>query len=595
MTAALWTAAVLLPLLLVVALVGARGAGRDGAAYRSMVRLAPLATAPALGLTLLPPDVDRAVARLEVPWLLLGTSVGLDPVGRALTVVSVVLYAAALAAVSRTHTRRAGGLQAFLLVSFVGNLGVYAATDTVTFYLAFAVMSFSAVGLVLHERTAAARRAGRVYLVLTVLSETAVLGALVLTAAAGGMRLADAPAAVAGSGSTDVIVALLLVGFGVKAGLVPLHVWLPLAHPAAPPPASAVLSGAMVKAGMVGWIRFLPLGEVDLAAWGRVLVVLALLGAFGAVVLGMGQRDPKVVLAYSTVSQMGYISAVLGVALAQPALAPAAVVAAAVYAVHHGLAKGALFLGVPVWREHGAGPARWLVVAGLVVAGLAVVGAPFTSGSLGKYATKTAVEGVALGGLDLVAVLPLVATGSTVLLVRCAYLLHRGDMDDRPLRSDPQLPAWVVLVVTSVALPWWVTARWLPSSAVPGLDPVTLWDATWPVLLGLAGGAAVWWRTGTGRPDPLRGRAQQVPAGDLLVLEERAAGRVLRAVRRAVGPLGRGRDRGVGLVRDGGRQLGLRLEGPVGAAARALGSYRGSGVVLLTLLVLAVLVQEVLA
>ena len=164
------------------------------------------------------------------------------------------------------------------------------------------------------------------------------------------------------------------------------------------------------------------------------------------------QRDPKVVLAYSTVSQMGYLSAVVGIALAQPALAPAAVASAVVYAVHHGLAKGALFLGVPVWKHHRSDRSRWLVVGGLTIAGLAVVGAPFTSGALGKYATKTAVEGANLWGLDLVQVLPFVATVSTVLLTRFTWLLLHTEPDPLPVGSDPELPAWLVIVLAALVL-----------------------------------------------------------------------------------------------------------------------------------------------
>lgn len=77
-------------------------------------------------------------------------------------------------------------------------------------------------------------------------------------------RLADVPAAVAASPLRNELIVLLLVSLGIKAGLVPLHVWLPLAHPVAPTPASAVLSGAMIKAGLLGWLRFIPFG---LAAW----------------------------------------------------------------------------------------------------------------------------------------------------------------------------------------------------------------------------------------------------------------------------------------------------------------------------------------
>lgn len=583
--AVVWGAATVVPLLVAVLLLGSRP---SSGLHRRSVQLAQLALLPALVLTMLPPDENGTVAAAEASWLLLGTSVGLDPVGRALLVVAVVLYAAALTAVGWRRTRRAGPLEAFLLVTFVGNMGVYGAADAVTFYLSFAVMSFAAAGLVLHERTPLAHHAGRVYLALAVLSETAVLGAVLLTVAAGGLHLADAPAAVAESPYTGLIVVLLIIGFGIKTGLVPVHVWLPLAHPAAPPAASAVLSGAMVKAGLVGWVRFLPLGEAALPGLGTVLVVLALLGAVGAALLGLGQRDPKVVLAYSTVSQMGYLGAVVGIALAEPRLAEAAVASAAVYAVHHGLAKGALFLGVPVWKHHRADRARWMVMGGLALACLAVVGAPFTSGALGKYATKRAVEGVALGALDPVHLLPFVATGSTVLLVRFLWLLVHTSADPLPAGHDPELGAWIAIVLTSLALPWWVAAAWLPVTAVPGLDPVTVWGATWPVLLGLVMSAGGLVLAGA----RLRARVQQVPAGDLLVLEEQALRRVGQAGRRTWQPVTAARIRATKAVLSGLRGLAAPAGRALDPVVAMLESYRGSGVIMLLLLVVLVLVQQ---
>lgn len=590
----LWASAVLLPLLLAAVLVATRPTGDPPPSWlhRWSVRLAQLALLPALALTLLPPDELGTVAALEVPWLLLSTTVALDPAGRALLLVAVVLYAAALTAVSWRHTLRAAELEAFLLVSFVGNLGVYAATDAATFYLAFAVMSFAAAGLVLHERTAVAYRAARVYLTLTVISEAAVLGALILTVGAGGLDLADAPAAVAASPHTSLIVALLVVGFGVKAGLVPLHLWLPLAHPVAPPAASAVLSGAMVKAGLVGWLRFLPLGEVELRAWGMVVVLLALVGALGAAVVGVGQRDPKVVLAYSTVSQMGYLSAVVGISLVQPVLAPAAVASAVVYAVHHGLAKGALFLGVPVWKHHRTDRSRWVVVAGLAVAGLAVVGAPFTSGALGKYATKTAVEGATLWGLDLVQVLPFVATGSTLLLVRFTWLMWHTEPDPLPVGSDPELPAWLVIVLAALVLPWWVTETWVPVTGVPELDPITLWDATWPILLGLVPAALVWWRARSGAGGGWHERTS-IPAGDLVVPAEHVVALAGDGLGRTGRDLGAARERGLERLSSGWASWRERAGEPLGSLTRSLESYRGSGLLVLALLLLVVLVQVV--
>ena len=94
-------------------------------------------------------------------------------------------------------------------------------------------------------------------------------------------------------------------GFGIKAGALALHFWLPLAHPAAPVPASAVLSGAMIKAGLLGWLRFLPLGYAALPAAGLGLVGVGLAAALIGAAAGALQRNPKTVLAWSSVARWG--------------------------------------------------------------------------------------------------------------------------------------------------------------------------------------------------------------------------------------------------------------------------------------------------
>lgn len=508
--------------------------GPTQSAPAGLVRWCQLAVVPGVLLALSPGGLDPGAggAAAHVP-LLLGTWLAVDLVARPLLLVGTLLYGAALTAVTFGHSERPGQLAAYLLVSYVGNVGVYLAWDSVTFYLAFAVMSFAAYGLVIHTRSLGALRAGRVYLTLTVLSETAILLALLLVTSAGGRLLSDAPSAVASSPYRGAIVALLIIGFGVKAGLFPLHLWLPLAHPAAPPAASAVLSGAMVKAGLVGWLRFLPLGEVEMAGVGRLVVALALVGAFGAVIVGSPQRDPKAVLAYSTVSQMGFLGVVVGVALAA----------------------------------------------------LAVVGAPLSSGSVGKYAAKYAVEGVSLAGVDLVTLLPFVATGSTILLVRCALLLRRAEYEPNPDAKDPELLGWLLLVVTSATVPWLVTEAWVPVAAVPELEAVTVWDATWPILLGLALGAGLAALLAR-RPDPVK-PLLDVPAGDLATPATVAAVAAVRAGRAGGDALGRARERLVGRRAPSRAVQGVREV--AGAVEDRLAEPAVSGILLAALLAAACL------
>lgn len=534
----LWTVSALTPLATALALLLlAADPVRGEAARLRLVRFAPASLVPVLVLTVLGPS---SVGTLDVPWVFFGTTASLDSVGRPLLLVATVLYAAALSATSARGTDRPAVMSALLLVCFVGNATVFVAADAATFYLGYAVMSVCAYGLVVHSGTAPARRAGRVYLALTMLSEMAVLVAVLLVVDAGGSRLVDAPAAVAASPHTSVIVVLLILGFGIKCGLFPLHEWLPLAHPAAPPPGSAVLSGAMIKAGLVGWLRFLPLGEVALPVWSSVLIVLALVSAFAALVPGALTRDPKVALAYSSISQMGFLGVLVGVALGAPELADACVLAAVLYAVHHGMAKGGLFLSVTVWRLHGSGPWRGVVLAGMALLALAVAGAPLGSGAVAKYAGKSAVASAEPGLVDVTAVLPFVGTVSTLLLVRAAFCLLRST-EPEPRGVDQALVSWTVLVLGGTVATWYLAGTWSPVVSVPQLDAVTVWDATWPILLGLVVAGAVWAVARSGRL-PRQVSDELVPAGDLIVPVERLVGATVRAADRGAARVGTWRD-----------------------------------------------------
>ncbi|MGE5306870.1 MAG: proton-conducting transporter membrane subunit [Alphaproteobacteria bacterium] len=113
---------------------------------------------------------------------------------------------------------------------------------------------------------------------------------------------------------------MILTAFAIKAGALGLRFWLPLADPAAPVPASAVLSGAMIKAGLLGWLRFLPLGEASLPGFGYFVIAGGLGAAFFVTLIGVTQKNPKTLLAYSSISQMGIITTGVGTGLVQPGI-----------------------------------------------------------------------------------------------------------------------------------------------------------------------------------------------------------------------------------------------------------------------------------
>ncbi len=504
----LWLSPLLLPLAAAVLLVA-----RPGPRSSWLLVAAP---APAALLALIGPVLPAPA----LPWLLLDVSLHLDAIGRVLLGLTALVWAAA-GVWARRDAEQEPGYGLWWLLALSGNLGVVLADDLLTFYAAFVVMTLAAYGLVVHTRSDAARRAGRVYLVLGVVGETLLLAGLLLAAAeAPGLRLGEVADAVAGSPARDLLVALLAAGFGIKAGVVGLHVWLPLAHPAAPFAASAVLSGAMIKAGLVGWLRLLPTGSTPLPGWSTTLVVLGLLTAVAGVGLGLTQRGPKVVLAYSSISQMGFMTLLVGAALAAPPAAPVALAAAAAYALHHGVAKAVLFLGVGLLPGAGDGLRRRLLLAGMIAAGLTLAGLPRSSGAFAKAWMKQALD-LALPGSGVVPAASLAATGTTLLMARLLVLLRRGqpvDGEAPPLH----LAAWGALVAAMLVLTPVAVPRVLPELAVPGLGSV-VGDALWPVALGVGVALAV-----AALARRVRVPVPSVPAGDLVVVAEHGLARATR-------------------------------------------------------------------
>lgn len=453
-----------------------------------------LGALPALATALVLP----VGVRLELPWLLLGTVIGLDATGRVFLLFTSILWLAAglYAADSFRRGRCAGRFRTLFLLAMAGNLWLIVGQDLVSFYVGFTAMGLAAYGLVIHNGDAEALWAGRVYLIMTVASEVALFLALVLIAHHSGSLT---PTAQQLTGLSDLAIGLTVVGLGIKAGIVPLHVWLPLAHPAAPVPASAVLSGAMIKVALLGWMRFLPLGQVALPDWGVLLTVAGITTTLFALPVGLMQTDPKVILAYSSVSKMGLLVMGLGLILMEPALAPAGIAALTLYAAHHGLVKGGLFLGVGLRKQAKAG--AWVVV-GLAFLALALAGAPLTSGALAKYGVKPLLAEAAWPWLTTAVTLSTI--GTTLLMVR--FLWVASGMTSQPAPGYRLAGgAWAVLTMLVLAFPFVLGS---PAERTTNAGPVA-------VGLGLAlPFALLAWL----RPTVLKSLTGLVPPGDILVL-----------------------------------------------------------------------------
>ncbi|MCX5514685.1 hypothetical protein C3941_15980 [Kaistia algarum] len=387
------------------------------------------------------------------------------------------------------------------LLTLTGSLGVFAADDLVSFYLLFSLVSLAAYGLVVLDGNSSVRRAGKIYVAFAVLGEAFLLMAFVLLASAepsGSLAISDVVSALPWSPWRDWTIALLILGFGTKMAQLPLHVWMPLSYRATPIPAVAALSGAAVKAGVIGLIRFLPF-DMGSVPWGEALTVLGFATAFYGVAIGITQTHPKVILAYSSISQMGVIAAVLGMGLAASrASVPTEV---AFYAVGHLLAKGALFLLVGVVAATG----RWrltpiLVPAAIVALGIA--GLPLTGGGLAKIAVKDMLGYGLAGTLG-----KLSAVASALLMIHfLRQLTAMAPPGDEPAPLRLRIIGWAI-AAASILVPWIL----FPATGY-GLgdvvSPSALFDGLWPIALGGVMALALR-RWG--------GRLPAIPPGDILI------------------------------------------------------------------------------
>ncbi len=493
-----------LPILIVVACTSRRMRAK-------VLALLPLAPAPGLVAPFIARGDEVAVSPPE-----LGFTLAMDDAGALLLGGASLLWCAS-ALYARADMKNKPGAAAFSiwwLITLAGSSGVFIAADIVTFYLAFSLASLAAYGLVTHDKTERAHRAGLVYMVLALLGEAFILLALVMLASltdVGNPLIRDAVMLLPKSPVQGAVIALLILGFGLKMGLVPLHVWMPLAHPVAPIPASAVLSGIIVKAGVIGLIRFLPL-HAPASDWGAFLICIGLFTAFYGVLIGITQTKLKTVLAYSTVSQMGVVAALLGCGLAAGTNGISGL--AAFYALHHILVKGALFIGLGIASALTAGH-RSLMFALMAVLALSLSGLPLTSGAVAKFATKD------LFGDGLLAWLATLSTLGSGLLMAHFLLLLRRETAGSPTSFLPAsvVGAWAVVAGTTLIAPWLLLPTISQYTIADVLGPASIAATSWPVAAGVTAAIILHWS---------QLKLPAIPEGDIIVAFEKLVPAVSR-------------------------------------------------------------------
>jgi hydrogenase-4 component B len=356
-------------LVLFAVMVGGYGAGALAAVLRRSGRFARAAAGAgamlgavaglALAVRVLVSGVPFVLERPEILTLAGGLALKLDALGAFfLAAVSLVAFPAALYGVSYSEvyeTRRSLRLLGVMLNLFLLTMSLVPLADNVlTFLAVWEGMSLTSYFLVMTESDDAETvRAGNWYLGMTQFGLAFLLGAFLLLSGAGGTSF-DALRAAAPTLSPalrGLVFLLALVGFGSKAGLIPLHVWLPLAHPAAPSHVSALMSGVMIKMGVYGILRVgLDLLGGGPAWWGGLALAVGAVSALLGVLYALMEHDLKRLLAYHSVENVGIIFIGLGAGFmfqsyGLGALAALALVGGLYHTLNHACFKALLFLG----------------------------------------------------------------------------------------------------------------------------------------------------------------------------------------------------------------------------------------------------------
>lgn len=306
-----------------------------------------------LALALPAAEVQTIVLPLGLPWL--GSHFRIDALAAFfLMVVNLGGVLSALYALGYgRHEHAPRRVLPFFPAFLAGMNLVVLADDAFTFLISWEFMSLASWALVMaHHRDADNRKAGYVYIVMASFGTLALLLAFGLLAGpAGDYGFAAIRVSAHTPFTVGLVLVLLLLGAGSKAGLVPLHAWLPLAHPAAPSHVSALMSGVMTKVAVYGFIRVV-FDLLGMPTWWSGIVVL-IIGS-GSAVLGILQAlmesDMKRLLAYSTIENIGVIFVSLGLALAFKAngmglAAALALTAALFHVLNHSFFKSLLFFG----------------------------------------------------------------------------------------------------------------------------------------------------------------------------------------------------------------------------------------------------------
>lgn len=510
----------------------------------ALLGISGLAALVAGGLALGGAGRSERVLPVGLPWL--HCHLQLDPLaGFFLMIIGLVTALAAVYGPAYVREYEGGAQPLAPLTLFTGTFvtGMYLlvlTADAFSFMVAWELMSVSSYFLVAFQHQHPENRsAAFIYLLMAQVGGLCILLAFGVLAGFGeGFSFVAMAAAPLSSGWATIAFLLAFIGFGMKAGVVPLHVWLPQAHPVAPSHISALMSGVMLKVAVYGFIRFTYdlLGDIQWQ-WGVLTLVIGSISALLGVLYALMQHDLKRLLAYHSVENIGIIYMGIGLSLlfagsGLPALAALGLVAALYHCLNHALFKSLLFFGAGAVLqqshehdlEHMGGLLRRMPVTAVcfLIGCISISALPPFNGFVSEWLTfQAALQGPALasgvlGSLIPVAAAVLALTGAlaAACFVKVFGVAFLGQARRRQVRQAREaasgilfaqgvlallcllfgiLPTWTVGALD--AIPLQLLGRGLPETTAHGwlwLTPVAPQSASYGAPLVLLGIGLAW-------------------------------------------------------------------------------------------------------
>ena len=365
-------------------------------------------------VVLMYPVILEGPISFEIPGILeLGISFRIDMLGYIVLLLSsfIWFYVSVYAHTYMEHEQHSTRFFFFLGVTYSSVVGAIVSGDLLTMFLFFEVMTLSSYMLVIHGQDDACYKAGYNYMIMGLIGGFLIFVAIILMYFnMGSLSFVSAIQRFEELGSLKYwIMGLIVFGFGIKAGMAPVHVWLPRAHPVAPSPASAILSGVMIKIGAFGILRvatsyYFPIkgsttGSGD-PIWmfsetvGAIVIWTGIVTMTIGVFMALQQSNMKKMLAYHSVSQMGYIIMGIGVALYLGYKGAMGYTGAIYHIINHALFKSILFMvaGVVYWHTRELNMYKlgglWkklpITTIVFIIAALGISGVPLFNGYVSK-------------------------------------------------------------------------------------------------------------------------------------------------------------------------------------------------------------------